>query len=162
MYSLLNKGTQEQHSFEDKLLDKELDIHFPDQNKHFYAFIKKKILTEKFFNNYQFTITHNSYDPIKTQSFVKSKLTSFKGIPKNDTPIKHDHNHNQWLLLNTVNGKNCVFNNLAAVARAINVQYSYLYNGVCKHSVFAIGKYSFSRNTKTEKMHVFDLLAEVL
>lgn len=162
MYTLLNKGTKETVTFKDDALLTELKVHFPDQNKHFYNFINKKILTEKIFSNIQFSITHHTYDPVKTEALVKSKLGGFKGIPKNDSPIKHEPNYNQWILINTQNGKHCAFNNLAAVARAINVQYAYLYNGVNKHPVFAIGKYRFSRNTKLESMHVFDLLADVL
>ena len=162
MFTVLNKGTKESHTIKDTELRNTIESMFPDQNKHFYNFIQTKIIKEGYFSNIQFTITHHTYDPVKTKALVNSKLGGFAGVPKNDSPIKHEPNYNQWLLVNTQNGKNCAFNNLSAVARAINVQYAYLYNGVNKHTVFAIGKYRFSRNTTLESTHVFDLLSQVL
>jgi hypothetical protein len=162
MYTVLNKGTQETYTFNDNDIREQLATLFPGENKHFYTIIMLKITKEKYFNNYQFTITHNTYSAEKNKIAVNKKLHHFAGVPRNDTPVKRDSNHNQWMLVNSQNGKSCIFNNLAAVARALDVQYVYLYNGICHHPVFAVGKYRFSRNTKLERDHVYDLLVDVL
>jgi hypothetical protein len=145
MFLVLNKSDNTTHKVKDLLT--ELQELFPNQNKHFHNLILSRLNVNKIWNNNQFTITLDSYSPEKIQALVKKTLISFKNIPKNTSNVKRDTNYNQWLLFNSQNGKHCVFNNLAAVARAINVDYAYLYNGICKNSVFNVDKYRFSRNT---------------
>ena len=163
MFTILMKDSKKANTIQDGKIDETIQELFPKQNKHFYNFIKTKITTFRYFNNNQFTITHHTYDPNKNEALIKKKLVGLnKDIPTNQHQIAHERNYNQWMLLNSENGKCCIFGNLAALARAINVDYQYLYNGIIKNSVFPIGKYRFSRNSESEKSHCLNLLVDVL
>ena len=162
MFNVLIKDTKETLQIQDGKIGETIEELFPKQNKHFYNFIKTKITTFQYFNNNQFTITHHTYDPTKAEAIIKKKLSGFVGVPANKHKVMHERNYNQWMLLNSENGKCCIFGNLAALARAINVDYVYLYNGIINNSVFPIGKYRFSRNSESEKSHCLSLLVDVL
>ena len=163
MFTILNKITNETHPVTN--IDDELRIIFPGQNKHFYSFIKARLTSATYWNNNQYTITNPIFDPTKHEAIVSEKLHRMeldKSVPKNRTPIKKQAMYNQWFLFNAMTGKSAMFNNLAALARCINVDYQYLYQGILKNTVFAVDKYRFSRNTMLEKDHCMSLLADVL
>jgi len=44
----------------------------------------------------------------------------------------------------------------------MNIDYQYLYQGICKYTYFDIDPYRFARNTNTEREHCYNLLSEVL
>jgi len=161
-YVVFNKGTKGDVTIPDSQLINALQIIFPDENKWFYTVILKRIQTDHIWCNNQFSITRTSYAPGGKSSVMHRKLKGFSGAPRNNSPITVEPIHNEWLMFNVENEKTCSFGNLAALARAIDVRYSYLYAGINTHSVFAIGKYRFSRNSKLEKNHVLSLLVDVL
>lgn len=163
-YLVFNKGTKGDVNIPDSQLIDALHIIFPDENKWFYTVILKRIQKEGVWGNNQYSITHSSYETrlMKPAYSWHRKLKSFGGAPRNNSPITVEPIHNEWLMFNVENEKTCSFGNLAALARAIDVRYSYLYAGINTHSVFAIGKYRFSRNSKLEKNHVLSLLVDVL
>ena len=162
MFTVLSKADNTTYPIQDNMLLTELKKIFPDESKNFYEAIKARIITLRYWKNFQFSIIHDTYDPSKVSAIVKTNVSHIKNVPHNRSTVKIDRNFNQWILFNTENGKSCVFFNLAEVARCMNIDYQWLYQGICKHTVFQIDKYSFTRNSTTEKIHTNDLLAEVL
>ena len=162
MFTVLSKADNTTYPIQDNMLLTELKKIFPDESKNFYEAIKARIITLRYWKNFQFSIIHDTYDPSKVSAIVKTKVSHIKNVPHNRSTVKIDRNFNQWILFNTENGKSCVFFNLAEVARCMNIDYQWLYQGICKHTVFQIDKYRFTRNSTTEKIHTNDLLAEVL
>lgn len=165
MYTITDaKSKKVLRTFEDRELLEELKKLFPDDTKNtkFLEWIKVNITLHKHWKNFQVAITHNSYDPSKFHTIIKGKLTAFKDFPHNTSNVKRDRNYNEWILCNLTNAKICIFPNLAEVARCINVDYQYLYVGICKHPWFDVGIYRFARNTNSEREHAMYLLSEVL
>ena len=160
MFTVLNKEDNTSHVVND--LKKEIEILYPKGNKHCHNYIMAKIAKDLIINTPKFTLMSDAYNPTNISKVVSKGLVAFKNVPKNKSKVKNSKNYNQWIMMNSLNGRSCIFNNLAEVARCINVDYQYLYSGINNNSVFEIGKYYFSRNSMSEKDHVMYLLSEVL
>ena len=164
MYTIVDLKDNKSRMFEDGQLLEELKKIFPSDKKNlkFLEWIKAHISLHRYWKNFQFSIKHNSYDPTKFHSIVKGKLTTLKNIPHNNSAVKRDRNFNEWILCNTTNGKMCIFYNLAELARCMNIDYQYLYQGISKHTYFDVDVYRFARNTNSEREHCLNMLSEVL
>lgn len=132
---------------------------FHEANSQFHSFLFNRILNSANtpFNNERYTIRCTN------PKALKHKTLNTKGLPASETlDIGQKRLYNEWIMFNLKTGKNHAFHNLAALSRALNINYTWLYTHVANVNTLKIGHCTITRASVLEKEYYQIKLNEVL
>lgn len=159
-FTVTNKMTNEVVKLTtETALRKFIAENFTQTVPRFHAYLFERIARTQFpFQNATFLIEQSN----AVGEPKRFKLPG-KDIPKNaKTEISDRKKINEWIVFNEVTGKYAAFTNLAALARALNVAYTYLYQRVRFAHSFAFSGIVITHSTKSESMYYYEKLSEIM
>lgn len=133
---------------------------FPNGTEGFYKYLYNRITTNKTpYDNLVFKII----PPKATVTLKRPKINWSQEYPENSAPeVGAKTVINEWTVYNKKNDKSASFASLAAIARAFNLSYSFLYNGIKKNNLFVVDNFIFYRNTILESIHYAEKIKELI
>lgn len=161
MYNIINFSTNEHIVVNDKQLQKFIEDIFPDGGPNFWDWLYNKRL-----KNSSYPYSNNGYQIKAVKPKTRSKSLDFSkkfNLEENEAPlIGRKRNYNEWTIYNEKTQVTNTFTNLSAVARYLNIKYSWLYPRVRYNTSFSIGHIIFTFNTTPEKEYYKNKLNEVM
>ncbi len=132
---------------------------FPKANKGFYAHILKRIVGSKIpYRNDIMTI----FMP-KAITELKRPTLNLGDVPSNKAPNAGANKlHNEWVVYNKKNNKSDSFTSLAAVARAMDIDYAFLYNHIKYNNCHSLGNFIFYRSSSNQAIYYAEKIKELL
>ena len=133
---------------------------FPEQTEAFHRWLAWRVSDVVFyFKNQQYEIWKNGYNPELQEQRIRQ--LDLGNAPKNDSRIE-DYIQSQWIFINTETGKFCAHDNLAALARILNIKYGWLYSRLIKFGFIQLGKYQIARSIMSVKNYALAILEDVI
>ena len=133
---------------------------FPHGTQGFYNYLHNRLSTSKIpYDNLNFKII----PPKAIVTLKRPNIQWSQEYPENSAPeVGAKTVINEWTVYNKKNDKSVSFASLAAIARAFNLSYSFLYNGIKKNNLFIIDNFIFYRNTILESIHYAEKIKELI
>ena len=132
---------------------------FPKASHRFHMNIHDIMTTRTTpYKNDRFTV-------INSKTVMTLNLPKFKW-PKN-TPVNLEPEkgatriYNEWILFNKKTELEHIFHNLAAIARTMNIDYTYLYSRIKRDSYVVLGEFIFYRTSTLENIYYAEKIKEL-
>jgi len=136
----------------------ELKNHFPNGNKGFYNHIYNRISSSPRtpYNNDFLKIERIDYKPTEKEIWKEK-------VKKNNNLDRGKYiNYNEWIIYNKKTNKGQTFTNPAALARELNISYSFLYTSIRSLNEFTIENFIFTRIITLEKDYYHARVQEIM
>ena len=156
------KLAQTEITISDKDLEKLIPELFPESTPNFHKFIYQRIVSSPNtpYNNGRLTITATSYGTRKIKKLPRWDASVPASLDRDQVGTKKLHN--EWIMFNSKTEKSYAFTNLSALARALDIDYSWLYSRVAFVSSFKFKHFILTRSSQLEKDFYSDRLNEIL
>jgi len=157
-YKITVKNTEESYVIEQHQLMTELKNHFPNGNKGFYDHVYNRISGSPRtpYNNDFLRIERIDYKPTEKEIWKEEVKKN------NDLERGMKINYNEWIIYNKKTKKGCTFTNLSALARELDINYSFLYNSIKFSNEFVIQDFIFTRIITLEKDYYHARVQEIM
>lgn len=159
MYQVINKVTNETSEMQLKAVMNVVKEIFPKSGPSFHNFMYTRIslLRTMPYENDFIKIINLDAKPSKKQ------VPKFPELPANeDLKIGNKRTINTWFVYNDNSDKCAEFPNLAALARAFDIDYSYLYRNITGGHSFKLGKFTISRTFVLEREFYDERIKDIL